>query len=131
MSKPATNKTAALEEERDLLRESLIQTLKALRDLEQELDSMRDEVAVQGRNRADRHMLKAMNELLELQLDTQKGRQLRRESVLGRALLDDAARIRAQDAEIAALRNELERVHNSRSWKMTAALRSARGKAKG
>ena len=131
MSKSPAKKTAALEEERDLLRESLVQTLIALRDLEQEMDNLREDAAAHGRNRADRHMLKAMNELLEMQIDTQKGQQQRREGVLGRVMLDDAARIRTQGAEIEALQAELERIRNSRSWKLTSPLRSARGAAKG
>jgi len=72
-----------------------------------------------------------MNELLEMQIDTQKGQQQRREGVLGRVMLDDAARIRTQGAEIEALQAELERIRNSRSWKLTSPLRSARGAAKG
>lgn len=127
MSKRPTT-TPALEHERDLLRESLVQTLTALRDLEQEIEDMRQDAAVHRRQKADSHMLRAMNELLEAQLDIREDRRIRRESVLGRALLDDAARVRAQAAEIAALREELDRIRNSRSWRLTAALRASRGK---
>ena len=125
MSKTA-DKTAALEAERDLLRESLAETLTTLRDLEQKLADLRQEADAQARNRADRHILKAMNELLELQLDTEKDRRAGREGVLGRLMLDDAARIREQAQEIEALREELARIQNSRSWRLTAPLRSAR-----
>lgn len=119
-------KIAALEEERDLLRETLSQTLTALRDLEEQLTQTRAEAQAHGRNLADRHMLGAMNELLETQLETQQKTQQMREDLLGRIVLDDAALIRAQWAHIAELEERVKEIEASTSWRLTAPLRGAR-----
>lgn len=119
-------KIAALEEERDLLRETLSQTLTALRDLEEQLTQTRAEAQAHGRNLADRHMLGAMNELLETQLETQQKTEQMREDLLGRIVLDDAALIRAQWDHIAELEERVKEIEASTSWRLTAPLRGAR-----
>ncbi|AXI44589.1 hypothetical protein C1J03_00220 [Sulfitobacter sp. SK012] len=119
-------KKSELEIERDLLRESLFQTLAALKEMESEIGQMRADAKGHTKAVADRHMLKALNDLLQQQMKTKDKAHQAREAVLGRALLQDGARLREATAETAQLSAEIERIHGSKSWKLTQPLRSVR-----
>ncbi len=123
-----------LTEEIGLLRENISQqvTLAENADLVRaqlvkESDSLR-------KASADRHLMKAQSEALERRIETDKKRIALREAVLGAVLLEDqkekAAGREASAQELAGevsfLKGELDRVYDSRSWRLTRPLRTVR-----
>lgn len=137
--------------ENELLRESLSQTLSATQELEEETETLKREIADQRKTLADYHIQTALNDLLQNQVAAKQREHSLREAILGTALLEDArhARTQARTEEdlrralweaqqgataqqeeaqqgTAALQEEIDRIHASKSWKITAPIRAGR-----
>ena len=122
---------------RALLRENISQQIIGAEDadllraqLVKESDSLR-------KISADRHLMKAQSEALGRRIETDKKRAAIREAVLGAVMLEDqkekekaAAGHEASAHELAGevlfLKGELDRVYNSKSWRLTKSLRTVR-----
>jgi hypothetical protein len=89
-------------EDADLLRAQLVKESDSLRKIS-----------------ADRHLMKAQSEALGRRIETDKKRAAIREAVLAAVMLED-------QKEVSFLKGELDRVYDSKSWRLTKPLRTVR-----
>ncbi|PQO22123.1 hypothetical protein C2I36_14725 [Rhodobacteraceae bacterium WD3A24] len=136
-SRKAAQEVSSLTEERDLLRENLQQMLGETERLLGEKTELEGRVESLNSELGDRHLLKAQLDAVGRQLEEAREVQRLRESVLGAEILQMAAQARQERAALAeerdrltadlqAARDEIMRLRESTSWKVTAPLRAAR-----
>lgn len=112
----AVSERLALMDENVGLQIELAQDYAArISEVEAERDDLRRAVS-------DRHLLKASNEALTRRLANAVQTAQRREEILGAVLLSDST------DETQHLKDELERVYASKSWRVTSPLRSISGR---
>ena len=131
--------TADLSEEIGLLRETLGQALSELDAAQQRHGELETQLHAQHDEMADHHMLQVVNASLENRIAEAQQEHIRREAVLGMAILNavrpDGNQVQAPDLstelldarqEINALQDKLNQIMGSRSWRLTAPIRAAR-----
>jgi hypothetical protein len=96
--------------------EELTQLAETEVDMRQELSRMQAQLA-------DYNLLRSQVSTQRLTIREMHETQHLREGILGAQLINDGVRMREMQEEIAQLRIELNRVYESRSWRVTAPLR--------
>ncbi len=122
----AMETAAVLHEERDLLRETLAQMLGETERLLGEEGDLKNKLETRNTELAGKHLLKAQLDAATRQLDAAQDTQRWRDAVLGGAILNLASQEREQRSAQQAARDEIARLRDSTSWKVTRPLRAVR-----